>query len=163
MILRIRVILDVEADVFRDLEIDHQATLEELHLAIAQSFGFAGNEMASFYRSNPDWEQGEELSLMDMGLGEASHENTPLEAVFSESQHHLIYVYDFMVLWTFFIEVMEVTEPAPGMSYPHLVFAEGEVPEDAPEKSFEGDDETTHWEDDDSFEEDNTDEMDSYY
>lgn len=139
MILRIRVILDVETDVFRDLEIDHQATLEELHLAIAQSFGFAGNEMASFYQSNEGWEQGEELPIVDMGLGAKTHENTPLEAVFSERVHHLIYVYDFMALWTFFVTLMEIAEPAPGMSYPHLVFAEGEVPEEAPVKSFESD------------------------
>ena len=138
MILRIRIILDVESDVFRDLEIDHKASLEELHLAIAQSFGFAGNEMASFYRSNSQWEQGEELPIIDMGIGDISHENTPLDAIFSEQNHHLIYVYDFLALWTFFVEVMEVAEPAPGMSYPHLVFATGEVPEEAPEKTFEG-------------------------
>ena len=162
MILRIRVILDVEEDVIRDLEIDHQATLEELHLAIAQSFGFAGSEMASFYRSSENWEQGEELSLMDMGTGEAPQGETPLGSIFAEDQHHLIYVYDFMALWTFFLEVMEVVEPAAGMSYPYLVFAQGEVPEEAPEKSFETDEESDIEEDlgdSDEYEGD----LDSYY
>ena len=160
MILRIRIILDVEEDVFRDLEMDHQATLEEFHLAIAQSFGFAGSEMASFYRSNAQWEQREELPLIDMGTGEPTHGETPLGAVFEEEQHHLIYVYDFMALWTFFVEVMEIVEPAPGMSYPHLVFAQGEVPEEAPEKSFESENES---EGEDDSEMNFDDDLDSYY
>ena len=160
MILRIRVILDVEEDVFRDLEVDHQATLEELHLAIAQSFGFAGSEMASFYRSTSSWEQGEELPLLDMGIGEAPQGETVIGSIFTEDQHHLIYVYDFMALWTFFVEVIEVVEPAPGMTYPHLVFAEGEVPEEAPEKSFEGQGQT---ESDDDSDIDYQDDLDSYY
>ena len=51
MIYRIRIILDVKEDVFRDIEIEATSTLEDLHHAITQSFGFLGNEMASFYKS----------------------------------------------------------------------------------------------------------------
>ena len=51
MIYRIRIILDVEEDVLRDIEIEATATLEDLHHAITQAFGFLGNEMASFYKS----------------------------------------------------------------------------------------------------------------
>ena len=67
-----------------------------------------------------------------------------------------------MALWTFFVEVMEVVEPAAGMSYPYLVFAQGEVPEEAPEKSFETDEESDIEEDlgdSDEYEGD----LDSYY
>ena len=52
MIYRIRVILDVDDDVLRDIEISSTSTLEDLHNAIIQSFGFLGNEMASFYESD---------------------------------------------------------------------------------------------------------------
>ena len=95
-----------------------------------------------------------------MGTGEPPQGETPLGAVFEEEQHHLIYVYDFMALWTFFVEVMEIVEPAPGMSYPHLVFAQGEVPEEAPEKSFEGENES---EGEDDSEMNFDDDLDSYY
>ena len=40
MIYRIRIILDVKEDVLRDIEIEATATLEDLHHAITQSFGF---------------------------------------------------------------------------------------------------------------------------
>ena len=43
MIYRMRAILDTETDVIRDFEIEATATLEELHDAVSQSFGFAGN------------------------------------------------------------------------------------------------------------------------
>ena len=66
MIYRLRVILDVEQDVFRDLEIEASASLDDLHLSITQAFGFLGNEMASFYRTNEEWVQGEELPLLDL-------------------------------------------------------------------------------------------------
>ncbi len=68
MIYRFRIILDnkSEEDIFRDIEIRKTDTLEDLHNAITQSFGFDGMEMASFYLSDDEWNQGEEISLFDM-------------------------------------------------------------------------------------------------
>ncbi len=103
MIYRIRIILDVKEDVFRDIEIEATSTLEDLHHAITQSFGFLGNEMASFYKSNESWNQGEELPLESMEKG-FNMRDEPLNKIFTSSQHHLIYVYDFLNLWTFFVE-----------------------------------------------------------
>lgn len=141
MIYRIRIILDVEEDVLRDIEIEATATLEELHLAITQSFGFLGNEMASFYESDASWQQGEELPLESMEQGPNMREE-PLNGIFTPAQHHLIYVYDFLNLWTFFVELKEVGEVISGTSYPKLIHSQGEVPEEAPEKLFEAEDES---------------------
>ena len=141
MIYRIRIILDVEEDVLRDIEIEATATLEELHLAITQSFGFLGNEMASFYESDASWQQGEELPLESMEQGPNMREEL-LNTIFTPAQHHLIYVYDFLNLWTFFVELKEVGDALSGMSYPNLIHSQGEVPEEAPEKLFEAEDES---------------------
>ena len=102
MIYRLRVILDVKQDVFRDLEIEASASLDTLHLSITQAFGFLGNEMASFYRTNEEWVQGEELPLLDLGDVD-SRAQEPLNTFFDADHHKLIYVYDFFNLWTFFI------------------------------------------------------------
>ena len=69
MIYRFRIILDAPGDIFATLEIEATASLEDFHYAIAQAFGFGGSEMASFYTTNEEWEQGEELPLLDMGEG----------------------------------------------------------------------------------------------
>ena len=136
MIYRMRVILDTETDVIRDFEIETTATLEELHDAVSQSFGFAGNEMASFYRSDENWAQGEELPLVDMGVGEKPLNERPLNKILSENENRLIYVYDFLNLWTFFVELIETAEKDHLKGYPSLIFSHGEVPETPPAKNF---------------------------
>ena len=137
MIYRFRIILDVKEDVLRDIEIEETATFEDLHHAITQAFGFLGNEMASFYLSNEEWIQGDEMPLEAMDPSIESFGEKTLNTVISASQHQLIYVYDFLNLWTFFIELMEVGKVISGTTYPNLIHAEGEVPEEAPEKLFE--------------------------
>lgn len=136
MIYRFRIILDSKEDILRDIEIEADASLEDFHYAIAQAFGFGGSEMASFYTTNENWEQGEELPLLDMGEETTSMASRPVESFFSADNHHLIYVYDFLALWTFYVELMEVGEKSSGTLYPNLIFAQGEVPEEAPEKQF---------------------------
>ena len=66
MIYKIRAILDVKKDVIRDILIDSSHTLEDLHTSISNAFGFNGQEMASFYRTDDEWNQGEEIPLFDM-------------------------------------------------------------------------------------------------
>ncbi|AUS03993.1 IS1096 element passenger TnpR family protein [Pseudotamlana carrageenivorans] len=144
MIYRFRVILDNDTsdeDVFRDLEIRDSDTLEDLHNIITQSFGFDGTEMASFYISNDVWEQGEEISLFDLSEEATARlmNETSLEDVVNHDQTKLIYVYDFLSMWTFYVELAEIVDETEGFDYPNLMFFQGQVPEAAPEKSFEAD------------------------
>jgi hypothetical protein len=145
MIYRFRVIYDndTDQDVFRDLEIRETDTMEDLHNAIAQSFGFDGLEMASFYISDDHWNQGEEISMFDVGEGDESvrlMNETIINDVVYEMQTKLIYVYDFLNMWTFLVELAEIVEETPGADYPNLMFVHGQLPEEAPEKSFEAED-----------------------
>ena len=142
MIYRFRVILDndTEDDVFRDLEIKETDTMEDLHNIITQSFGFDGTEMASFYLSDDQWNQGEEISLFDMSEG-ANQVKLMNETILSDTVHEaqtkLIYVYDFLSMWTFYVELAEIVEETEGHDYPNLMFVQGQVPDEAPEKLFE--------------------------
>ncbi|WP_223548200.1 MULTISPECIES: plasmid pRiA4b ORF-3 family protein [Aestuariivivens] len=141
MIYRFRVILDndTEEDIFRDLEIREDDTLEDLHNIITQSFGFDGSEMASFYISDDQWNQGEEISLFDLSEDASARlmNETRINDVAHEISPKLIYVYDFLSMWTFFVELAEIVEETEGFDYPNLMFVQGQVPEIAPEKSFE--------------------------
>lgn len=142
MIYRFRAILDndTKEDVFRDIEIRETDSLEDLHNAITQSFGFDGLQMASFYISNEEWDQGEEISMFDVSEGNASvrlMNETALNDVVNKSQTKLIYVYDFMSMWTFLVELAEIVDEAEGTDYPNLMFAFGQIPDTAPEKTFE--------------------------
>jgi hypothetical protein len=142
MIYRFRVILDndTDDDVFRDIEIRKTDSLEDLHNVITQAFGFDGMEMASFYISNEDWDQGEEISMFDVSEGHSSVRTmgeTTIETVLDQSQTKLIYVYDFMSMWTFLVELAEIVDESEGTDYPNLMFVHGQIPDSAPEKMFE--------------------------
>lgn len=139
MIYRFRIILDAHEDVFRDLEIEQDATLEDFHNAIINAFGFDGNEMASFYLSDEDWNQGEEISQFDLSEEAESirlMNETSLDSVVSENKTKLIYVYDFLNMWTFLIELGETADPEAGRDYPNLMFVHGQIPLEAPDKEF---------------------------
>jgi hypothetical protein len=145
MIYRFRVVLDndTEDDVFRDLELRETDTLEDLHNIITQSFGFDGTEMASFYLSDDEWNQGEEISLFDMSEGANTVQlmnETITNNVVHEASTKLIYVYDFFSMWTFYVELAEIVEEVEGTDYPNLLFVQGQIPDEAPEKSFKAED-----------------------
>ena len=132
MIYKIRIILDTVEDIFRDIEIERSSNMEEFHNAITQAFGFLGNEMASFYTCNEAWEQDEEIALFDMG-GNCSNvrlmSETLLEDVLTEQHPKMIYVYDFLIMWTFFVELADIVEKEDGHTYPNLLFGFGELPD----------------------------------
>lgn len=161
MIYRFRVVLDndTEEDVFRDLEIRETDTMEDLHNIITQSFGFDGMEMASFYISDDEWNQGEEIAMFDMS--EAGNEvmvmgQTIIKDEVHEASPKLIYVYDFLSMWTFYVELAEIVDEAEGTDYPNLMFVHGQIPDEAPDKTFEA-------QSDDAFDEfENDVDMDNY-
>ncbi len=162
MLYRFRIILDAEEDVFRDIEIMSENTLEDLHNTILQSFGFDGTEMASFYISDDEWNQGEEISQFDVTEGTGSvrlMNETTLDSVVSEAQTKLIYVYDFFSMWTFLVELAEIAEPDPQMDYPNLLFVHGQLPTAAPEKEFQAEEDDLSLDYDDDFDVDDYDDL----
>ncbi|PWL38281.1 hypothetical protein DKG77_08360 [Flagellimonas aquimarina] len=140
MIYKIRIILDTEEDIFRDIEMEDASTLEDFHNAITQAFGFGGSEMASFYTCDEEWNQDEEIALFDMsetGSDIRLMNETGLSEVMTEQNPKLIYVYDFFSMWTFFVELADIIEKEDGRVYPNLLFSFGELPDSPPEKKFE--------------------------
>ena len=133
---KIRAILDTKEDVIRTFVVDEAINLEELHKNIATSFGFHGKEMASFYRSDNAWSQGEEIPLFNMSeFGDTlSMETCILSETLQSVNDKLIYVYDFFQLWSFYVEVIDITDEK--ISKNTIIMSVGEVPEEAPEKEF---------------------------
>ena len=166
MIYRLRVILDndTEDDIFRDIELDKNCNLEDFHNTITQSFGFEGNEMASFYLTDQEWNQGEEISLFDLGELDQSNRlmtDVLVDSVIDKTNTRLIYVYDFLNLWTFLIELVEIVGTTSGVSYPNLIYSNGQIPTKVPEKNFKSE---NIFEDEESEDEvDNYDDYEDFY
>jgi hypothetical protein len=142
MVYKFRVILDAEEDIFRDIEILSEATLEDLHNAIFNSFGFDGMEVASFYTCDDTWNQEDEIPMFDSGdvPGEQkTMSDYQLEDLLDKQNTKIIYVYDFINMWTFLVELAAIEDQIPGNNYPETIFSHGEMPDEAIEKNFEAD------------------------
>ena len=154
MIYRLRAILNATEDVFRDIEIEDNAPLEDLHNVITQTFQLQGDEMASFYSSDEDWNQGEEYCLFDMSEGASpvkKMQNTAMSDVMDKSNTRLIYIYDFLNMWTFMLELADVAGHVDGTAYPQVIFEMGTLPDSPPDPEFEADPRFAEDEDDDQY------------
>ena len=133
--LKFRVLLDSEQnqEVFRDILIDKDATFEVFYQTLIKSFRFEGDQMASFYVSNDDWDKGHEISWMDLSYGEDDTEDAPsvmattkLSDFIEEPDQKYILVYDFMRMWIFLIELIGYEKEAPAT--PEIVMSVGMAP-----------------------------------
>lgn len=130
-LFKFRVIMDTEQDVFRDIEIETESNFDSLHKALLDAFDFEQGEMASFYLSDDEWSKGLEISLMDMGgvdEDSLSMSTTLLSDMVMKPGDKILYVYDFMRMWIFYIELMEVKKDKPSTIYPRVALAFGDAP-----------------------------------
>lgn len=136
MIIKFRVLLDTEEDVFRDIAIEDDMTFMDFHACILDAFEWDNSQMASFYESNENWDKGQEIPLMDIAeefgpdkkktMGE-----TLLSEVIKEKGQKMVYVYDFMLMWCFYVDVISIEEPEENMAYPMLLLSLGDSPNPA--------------------------------
>ena len=119
--LKFRVLLDSsdKNEIFRDILIGDTENFETLYHSILDAYQFNGDQMASFYMSNDNWDKGHEISIFDMSVGEDPEEIMPsvmktsvLGNYVQEEDQKIILVHDFIRLWIFLIELIEVEEKA---------------------------------------------------
>lgn len=94
---------DAKEDIWADIAIDSSANLEELHLAIIASFDLSQFEMGSFYVSDTEWNQLDEIPQ------EAFDEKSKTMKDFTVADYKVsdrfLYVYDFLNMYTFYVEI----------------------------------------------------------
>ena len=154
MIYKIRVFLDSKEDVFRDIEIKEKQTLFTLYKGIISAFSLQGEELASFYVLDEDGEQGKEIPLEDMS-DDGSDETMAdfyIKEMFSQQGDRLMFVYDFLEMWTFVAELVSIEDKPAVLNYPLTVYRFGSMPLKAPKREMEildleGDDEMDFAED----------------
>lgn len=118
-------------ELVRVIDIPDGYTLEHLHLAILSAINFNAGELASFYMSDEHWNKGQEINLVDMGEGAEAMTmaDCKLNQMVSEKGDKLIYVYDFLAMWTFCLELQDKVKAQKDLEYPVLVEEHGEAPD----------------------------------
>ncbi len=139
MIYKIRVILDTKDDVFRDIEIRDKQTLFTLYKGIMSAFSLQGEELASFYISDADWSQGKEIPLenMDESTEDETMADFHIYEVMPEVGSRMIFVYDYLDMWTFSVEVVAIEDKKAVLNYPLTVYRFGAMPLKAPKRNME--------------------------
>ena len=60
--------------------------------------------------------------------------------ILNNNESSILYVYDFMNMWTFFIELLSKTSKNKNESHFSLIFSKGDIPKIPPKKKFTHDD-----------------------
>jgi hypothetical protein len=135
-IYRFRVLIDHPSEAFRDIEIGSEQSFLEFHKAVKDAFAFIGHEMACFHVSDEEWNKGAEIPLADLGFGMDGDEAPALmhEVLISDhirsTSQRFIYVYDYLHMWLFMVELIAATDPMPGVDYPRVVMSMGTAPDE---------------------------------
>lgn len=144
--LKFRVLLDSDKneEVFRDILISDANNFETFYHSIMKSFDFKGDQLASFYVSNEDWDKGHEISFLDMSYDDDSIDspasvmkNAVLKDFLEEPDQRFILVYDFMKMWIFLIELIGYDRNEP--TSPEMLLAIGNTPKEESREALEED------------------------
>ena len=132
MRLKFRIILNVEEDVLRDIIVDASTSLLEFSKIISDQFGFDSTEISTFHISNENWEQLEEIKIFKIDDQDEIMDKAPISNYFVLNGDKMIFVYDFLNYWTFFIELYEIDELINSKLKFECINSVGDVPKEAP-------------------------------
>ena len=136
MQLKFRIILNVKEDVLRDILIDSGTSLIDFSKIISTEFGFDSSEISTFHNTDDNWEQLDEIKIFKIDDKDEIMDNIPISNFFISKNDKLIFIYDFLNYWTFFIELHEVGDFINDNSKYFVINSIGEVPKEAPSNIF---------------------------
>ncbi|MFN4082317.1 MAG: IS1096 element passenger TnpR family protein [Bacteroidia bacterium] len=131
-VYRFKVTFEEYEDVVRVIDIKSTQTFLDFHHAILSAIGFDSKQLASFYMSNDTWKKGEEITLEDMTEDPENPiktmANCKLSQFVDDPHQKILYVYDFIECWTFYIELTGIVKEEKDKKYPFLSKSIGLAP-----------------------------------
>ena len=134
MVFRFRVLSDENDYFVRDIEVEDDINLLELHRFICKTVDFDPKEIASFFMSDRHWERGREFTLLDMSEEERDDSPVAMESVnlgqiIRKRGDRLIYMFDFMSERALFMELTGSNKADPAVKYPRVIHSGGDAPD----------------------------------
>ena len=136
----IQIHLEHKTDVLREIEILTNNSLKDLHNMIKKTLKLEDNQMASFYKTNEEFELLKEIPLFkidekDIHMPDMSE--MTISSAFPKANSKLIYVYDFLKMWRF---LATYSRNSMSKSKTNRIIKNiGDMPIDAPDVIFEAD------------------------
>lgn len=139
-VYRLKVYLEDNEDVFRDIDIKASQNFEQFHTIIQEAFKFDAKHSASFFVSDDYWRKGQEITLRkeDLPLDEEEirlkvdpkklMSEIKIAKYIEQPHQRFVYVFDPNVQWTFLIEMIKIVEENAKLNYPTIVKSIGNAP-----------------------------------
>jgi hypothetical protein len=132
----IRIYLESKNDVTREIEISAENNLLDLHKIITQSCNLNDKELASFHLTNDEFELLKEIPLIPIEENtKESMEQILIKELLINKDDRLIYIYDYMKMWRFLVELKQVSTLK--ITIPKCILKSGEMPKQAPDIIFD--------------------------
>ncbi len=140
-IYRFRVLSDENEEFIRDIEIRNDQNFFDLHCILVEALGLSGEELASIFFTNSQWEKQKEFTIMDMmqdlpgmdALDKADisvhvMEEELIKDHIEDPHQRLIYEYDFLNPKLFFLELTDLSQAHHrGLVYPRISYSQGSL------------------------------------
>jgi hypothetical protein len=120
------------ATTWRDIELAEDQTLEDLHLAIQQAYGWYDDHLYSFFMSGKVWDRATEIGSPWSESAVHTHQVQVGQLALAEGQTFL-YLFDYGDGHEFDVQVMRINTKADKGKYPKLIAHVGESPPQYPD------------------------------
>ncbi len=131
----IRVTLQDEPSIYREIEVESRKSLSDLAEAIVHAFDFEFDHAFGFYTklTGPDVMRSQPKYELFADMGEEttarSVRKTPVADAFPEVGHTMLFMFDYGDDWRFIVEVIGLGQKAARTRYPKVLKKVGEAPE----------------------------------
>ncbi len=131
----VRVALQGEPTIYREIEVESRKTLSDLGEAIVHSFGFEFDHAFGFYskltgqdvmRSQPRYEL---FADMEEATEAKSVEKSRIADAFPDVGHTMLFMFDYGDDWRFVVEVIDLGQKVAKTRYPKVLKKVGKAPE----------------------------------
>jgi|GEM_PF-171312 len=129
-VIRFKATLKNNNDMYRIIDIPDTFNFNQLHHAMLKSVEFEDGEFASFYLNYEDRKKMVEICLSDMQKDEDCllMKNMKIKDIVKKKGERLTYIYDFLNMWTFDLEVTDIVTEDKNNKYPLIVEKFGAAP-----------------------------------
>lgn len=148
-IYRFKFTFEEQDEFVREFDVRSDQTFEEFHNAIVEHLGLDPGTLSSFFITDYRFRKKREISLIDMSPEERPEDfdeeqevekmlvmkDAVLSDYIDDPHQKLLYVYDYLNYWTFYLELFKILSVSEKETYPRVAKAIGEIPRELTAKA----------------------------
>lgn len=134
LIYKFKISFEDQTDFSREIALRADQTFEDFHQALLGNLGLDPGMLASFYLCDHHFRKLKEIRLTDTNTVSGESQNPPLmqdaalKDYIDDPHQRLLFIYDSLNQWTFYIEMFKIQPADKNTVYPAITRQEGGVP-----------------------------------